>query len=293
MSSLLDSAYARDASLGPYYNQKLRATLTDLWRHKLLIMATVAASLGVGIALALIMPKSYTAEVYLRGGFEPEEAISTSSTSLDRTGSTGSVITLDASMLAETRSRLLQSQLLAQRVVQRLGLERIRPAVSQGDFSSWLQAEFYGNVTSAPEFKEAMAARTLARHLSVKTEPRVYLIVLRYTAVDPELAALIANAFVVEFLRDGAERTLSRARATLGEKHPKVIEARTRLQAVDALLRNGGTSTGDIERTSNRDVTFAQPNAVPSSPDPKVLIGVSLLVGLVGGIAMAAFRGRS
>ena len=103
-------------------------------------------------------------------------------------------------MLVETRSRLLQSQQLARRVVERLGLERIRPAVSEGLFSSWLRAKFYGDAR-APGYPEDMAAKRLLRGLSVTTEPRSYLIAVRYTAGDPELAALITNAFVVEFLQ--------------------------------------------------------------------------------------------
>ena len=118
----------------------------------------------------------------------------------DKTGN-GAVIAIDASMLVETQSRLLQSQAIAQRVVQRLGLERIRPAVSENPLSSWLQAQFYGDVAKTPEFQEDMAARKLLSGLSVRTEPRVYLIVVRYTAGDPELAALITNAFVVELLQ--------------------------------------------------------------------------------------------
>ena len=43
--------------------------LTVVWRHKLLVLATIAAALVIGIALALVMPKRYTAEAYVRGGF--------------------------------------------------------------------------------------------------------------------------------------------------------------------------------------------------------------------------------
>ena len=231
----------------------------------------------------------------MREGFGTEEAISP-----DDKSSTGRIIALDASMLVETRARLLQSQLLAQRVVHRLGGAH---SVSGSPFSSWLRAQFYGDVTRTPEFQEDMAARKLLRGLSVRTEPRVYLIVLRYTAGDPERAALIANAFVVEFLqtitlqtlyhqREAAERTLLEKRATFGEKHPKVTEAQMRLRAADALLNaQMGKTTEEIERTGDGNVTFAQADMVPSSPNPPILIGLALLIGLGGGIAMAAYRG--
>ena len=85
--------------------------------------------------------------------------------------------------------------------MQRLGLERISPAVSENPISSWLQAQFYGDVAKTPEFQEDLAARKLLRGLSVRTEPRVYLITVNYTARDPELAAVITNAFFVELLQ--------------------------------------------------------------------------------------------
>jgi uncharacterized protein involved in exopolysaccharide biosynthesis len=290
-------AYRSGASLGPHYEDKLRVVLTNVWRRKLMIIVTVAAALVIGIVLAIMMPKRYTAVAYLREGFGTEETISAD----DKTG-TPKIIALDASMLVETRARLLQSQQLAQRVVHRLGAFH---SVSESPFSSWLRAQFYGDAARTPEFQEDMAARRLLRGLSVTTEPRVYLIVLRYTAGDPERAALIANAFVVEFLqtitlqtlyqqRDSAERTLLEKRATLGEKHPKVVDAQMRLQAADALLSaEMGKTTEEIERAAGGDATFAQADMVPSSPNPPSLIGLALLIGLGGGIAMATFRGRA
>jgi uncharacterized protein involved in exopolysaccharide biosynthesis len=293
-------AYESGASLGPHYEDKLLVVLTNIWRRKLMIMVTVAAALVIGIALSIMMPKQYTGVAYLREGFGAEEAISPDDKT--STTSTGKIIALDASMLVETRSRLLQSQQLAQRVVHRLGGAQ---SVSGSPFSSWLRAQFYGDVTRTPEFREGMAVRKLLRGLSVTTEPRVYLIVLRYTAGDPERAALIANAFVVEFLqtialqtlyqqRDAAERTLAVKRATLGEKHPKVVDAQMRLQAADALLNaQMGKTTEEIERAAGGNVTFAKADMVPSSPNPPSLIGLALLIGLGGGIAMAALRGQS
>ena len=290
------SLYESGTSLGRHYEDKLLVVLTNVWRHKLMIIATVAVALVIGIALAIMMPKQYTAAAYLQGGFGPEEAISPD----DKT-STGRVLALDASMLVETQARVLQSLQLAQRVVHRLGGPLF---VSGSPFSSWLRAQFYGDVTRTAEFQEDMAARNLLRGLSVTTEPRVYLIVIRYTAGDPARAALIANAFVVEFLqtitlqtlyqqRDAAERTLLQRRATFGEKHPKVIEAQLRLQAADARLNaQMGKTTEEIERRAGGNVTFAQADMVPSSPNPRILIGLALLIGLGGGTAMATFRGK-
>ena len=81
------SLYESGTSLGPHYEDKLLVVLTNVWRHKLMIIATVAAALVIGIALAIMMPKQYTAEAYLREGFGPEEAISPDDKSQHRKGS--------------------------------------------------------------------------------------------------------------------------------------------------------------------------------------------------------------
>ena len=298
MSRILDSAYTGDAALGAYYQQKLRATLTNVWRHKLLVLVTVAVALVIGIAVTLMMPKQYMAEAYVRHEFGAEDTTLTNGKS-----GAGSIIGIDASNLVETDSRLLASPALGQRVVHRIGLERIRPG-TENPLLSWLQAQFYGEVARTPEFQEDLAARKLLGGLLVKTEPRVYEIVVQYTARDPELAVLIANAFMVEFIqtrtlqtlsqqRDAAERELGANRATLGVNHPRVIEAKTRLEAADALLKAQlSKTTEEIERTGGEGVIFAQAVSVPSSPNPPVSIGLALVVGLGAGIALAALRGR-
>jgi len=292
MSKILDSVYTGETSLGPHYDQTLQGALTNIWRHKLLVLVTVAVALVIGVALTLMMPKKYTATAYLSDTFSAEDATLT-----EKKSTAGATIGVDASMLVETQSRLLQSPAFAQRVMQRVGLDRFSPAA--GKKLSWLQAQFYGDVARTPEFQKDLAAKRFLRGLSIKTEPRVYLIAIEYKAGDPELAALIANAFAVEFLqatklqtlseqRDAAERELRTERATLGEKHPKVIEAKMHLEAATARLKAQlGKTTAEIERTANGTVTFAHADSVPSSPKPTVWIGVALLVGLIAGVAIA------
>ena len=219
--------------LGVQYRQMVMETLGKLSRRKLAIMAAVAAGLVLGIVAAVAMSKRYTAEAFIQEGLAASESVAAHAGASDRP------VSFDASLLVETRSQLLQSHQLARQVVQDLGLDRLRPVVGQGRLSSWLQREFNGGANSL-EYQEDMAATKLMRGLSVKTAPRVYQIALRYTAKDPELATAITNAFVVEFLRTtslqklsgqraAAQAALSESLATLGDKHPKVREARMKL----------------------------------------------------------------
>ena len=147
-----------------------------------------------------------------------------------------------------------QSQDLGRRVVQQLGLERLRPALSE---SHWLPTKFYGSA-SPEEEKIDHAAEQLLRGLSVSTDPRTYMIEVSYTARDPALAVVITNAFVTEFLRASRLQTLSQQRslaaatlsqqlAIFGDKHPKAIKAKMRLAAADEQLKQ------PAQRVARRD----------------------------------------
>ena len=296
MSSLLDSVHTENASLGPYYQGVLAGTIAKLWRRKLLIMAVVVAALTLGTIGLLVTPKGYTAEAYIRGGFTASDV---AGANVEK-GAAG-IIGIDAAELVETKSRVFQSHQLARQVLERLGVERLRPLVAGSPLSAWLQETFYGDATRDPEYQQDRAATRLLRSLSVKTEPRIYQITVQCTAGDPELAALVANTFVAEYLRSSALQKLSGQRAsaqaalseqlaTYGDKHPKVAGARLRLEAVDALLKEQlSKPPEEIIRVGDENVTFAQAVAVPSSPDPSFFIGIALLIGLAIAVGLALF----
>ena len=297
---LLDPVHIGSPSLGIEYKQVVTETLRKLSRHKFLIMAMVAAALVLGIVAALAIPKRYTAEAFIREGLAASDSASAShATTGERP------VAFDASLLVETRSQMFQSHQLARQVVLSLGLERLRPVVGRGRLSTWLEREFYGDATSAPEYQEDIAATKLMRGLSVKTEPRVYQIVLRYSAKDPELATAVTNAFVVEFLRTtslqklsgqrgAAQAALTETLATLGDKHPKVQEARMRLASTEALMKDQLTKTADdIQKSAGENITFAEASVIPSSPNPPLIIFFALLGGMGVGIGLALWLERS
>jgi len=280
---ILDSVHTESPPLGVQYEQVLTGLLVRLLRHKLLIMIMVATALALGIMATLAMPKRYTAEAYVRGSFAASDSV------VPR-GTSGDHVAFDASQIVETRSRLFQSHQLARRVLQDLNVEGLHVA-GKGTFS-WLGAKLNGDVAESPGYQEDLTAMRLLRGLSIATEPRVYQIVLRYTDEDPRRAALITNAFVVEFLRmttlqslsgerTSAQAELSESLATLGDKHPKVRGMKMRLAAIDGLIKEELSKPAkDIQKRTGENVTFAEANLVPSSPKPVVVIGIALLIGL-------------
>jgi uncharacterized protein involved in exopolysaccharide biosynthesis len=299
MSSHLDSVHIEPSSLGIHSEELLYAAIASLWRRKLLMVAIFVTALALGGIAALVMPEQYTAGAYIRGGFTASDAVVTN----DDRSSGAAGISLAMERVIETHSRLLQSDQLARRVVERLGLERLPPEVREG---SWLASQFYGNAADVPGHQEDMAARRLLRGLSVNTDPRAYLVAIRYTTADSGLAALIVNGFVAEYLRStklqtlsehrsSAQANLSKQLATFGDKHPKVTKARVQLAAADNLLEEQlSKSSEEILQAAGPNVALAQTTTIPSSPNPPFVIGLSLLGGLVVGIGVALWleRGR-
>ena len=123
---------------------------------------------------------------------------------------------------------------------------------------------------------------------------------MSYSAGNPELAALIANAFVTESVkvyalqrlneqRASAQAALSDLTTTLGERHPSVTRARVKLAGVEAQLEAEKLNSKSAPSGS---VMAAQAIAVPSSPNPQLLVGIALLVGLIAGIVIAVVLDR-
>ena len=295
ISSTADFAQIEPSSLD-VGSGVLHAALASLWRRKPLVGAIVATAVALGIIAVLVIPRSYTAVAYIRGGFAASDALAK-----DEDSSSASPMSVDLVRMIETQSRLLQSQDLARRVVRQLGLEQLRPEVSE---SQWLPDKFYGSAANHQEDQTDRAAARLLRHLSVTTDRDAYLIEVGYTSRDSGLAVVIANVFVAEFLRtsklqmlyrqrSSAETALSRLLAKLGDKHPRVTAAKMRLAGTDDLLKEQlSEAPAVILQTAGENVTKAI--SAPSGPKRRFVIGLLLFVGLAVGIAVALWleRGR-
>jgi polysaccharide biosynthesis transport protein len=270
----------------------------SVWRHKLLVAASAAAALGLAIVTVLVLPPSYTAEVYIRGGFAASETVAKDED--NTTVTIAAPISMDLVRVIETGTRVLQSHDLARRVVQQLGLDQIAPVVSR---THWLPIRIYGTPATSEDDQIDRAASKLSRHLSVTSDPGAYLIEVRYTDRDPALATAIANAFVAEFLRSSklqalseqralAEANLSRLHAKFGDKHPRVALAKSRLEATDGLMKQElAKSSEEVIQAAGENVTKVV--AAPSSPNPRLIVALLLLLGLTAGVGVAFWLERN
>jgi uncharacterized protein involved in exopolysaccharide biosynthesis len=301
MRNVSDSFDISPPSVGSYYMEVMRSTLAILWRRKLLFATILAVALFLGIIAVLVLPKQYTSESYIHAGLTIRVGQTVPDSLSGGQERSGATIGFDALQLVETQSRLLQSHQFARLVVERLGLERLQSDAVESPLSAWLRAKFYGNIVGNSEYQKDEAATRLLSGLSVRTEPRVYMIVVSYTAKDPTFAALVVNTFVAEFLRTielqklseqraSAQAILSKTVTTFGDKHPRVTGAQMRLAVADDLLRSAlSKKPEEFIQASAEKVTFAQADAVPTSPNPKAVFAISLLAGLITGVALALY----
>ena len=273
----------------------LQGALASLWGRRLLLGAFTATSIALGVIALLAIPERYTAEIFIRGLVSGSNAVVK-----DDTNASAAPIGLDLARVIETQTRMLNSYQLAHRVVEQLGLDRLQPELNE---SASPLSEFFHHPADAAGQQEDKIASKLLRGLAVTSDPRAYLIAVEYTDRDPQLASLIANAFVAEFLRSTKLQTLSQqrslAQATLlkqlakfGEKHPKVAEARLAVVASDDLLK------AELDTTPNSILEFAGENVTaaivtPTGPKPYFVIGLFLLVGLTFGIGVALWLERN
>ena len=300
MSSNLEAAHIERSpvALTPVdirSGQILQAALASLWRRKLLLAALTATSLALGIIALLAMPARYSAEIFIRGLVSGSNAVVK-----DDTNANASPLGLDLARVLETQTRLLNSYQLAQRVVEQLGLDRLQPEL---DESPSLLARFFPHPANPSGQQEDRIASKILRNLSVTSDPRAYLITVEYTDRDPQLAALIANAFVAEFLRSTKLQMLSQQRSTaqaalikqlakFGDKHPRVAEARLGVAAFDDLMKGQlDTTPESILQAAGENVTKAIVG--PAGPKTHFVIGLSLLIGLMFGVGTVLWLERN
>jgi uncharacterized protein involved in exopolysaccharide biosynthesis len=208
-------------------------------------------------------------------------------------------MSLDLMRVIETQSRLLKSHQLARRVVEQIGLERLRSLASKRRL---LPASIFGSSVETSADEMDIAASRLLQGLSVINDPSSYLITVRFSAEDPELAELITQAFVAELLRSAklqklveqrslAQGTLSIQLAKFGDKHPSVALAKMKMAAIDEQLREQmNEASGALLQAAGDNVT--KPTHAPSSRLLKIVI--LLFSSLATGVGVALFleRGR-
>jgi uncharacterized protein involved in exopolysaccharide biosynthesis len=273
--------------------------LAAVWRRKLLVLGVAGAAVLLGVAATVLVPLRYTAQANIRGEVVAPDTLPMQVKNLSTGGLSTGPMSLDLVRVIETQSRLLRSHRLARRVVEQIGLDRLQSLMNRRE---WSLGALFKERTKSQEDRLDGAAGRLLSGLEVTSDPRAYLITVRYSSGDANLSVTVANAFVAELLRStrlqvlfqeryNAQAQLSTKLAKFGEKHPKVAELHEQLTATDASLQKQMQESADIIlEAAGENVT----KATEASPSPKqsFVLSLSLLLGLLAGMGVALWLER-
>jgi Mrp family chromosome partitioning ATPase len=250
------------------------AILELFWRQRRIIAGACFAAVMIGGVIAFFVQSQYTAEVLLQPRLAQDPKKQAAG--------------VDAASLIETEVDLIQSRATAERVVDRLGLSKdpalaVHESLPARTLSLFMSLWPSREKSSTPS-RESMIAAQLMKNVGV-THARSYLIRVSYTSTSPGRAVEIAKAFADEYVQVrsevGARQELADLASLYGTKHPAILGAHARLD--DALRRS---NVGD------NPYIVAQ-SVFPSGPNRRLILGLALLGGLMGGISIVLIRERA
>ena len=284
-----------------YYEGIGYETLYSLWRRKWLIAAIVLTAFLLAFATLLLMRPRYSAEAIILPNFNREEP--------DVGAKRQSIASLDASVLVESTARIVRSRATASAVVARLGLAT-DPAFAHEPTSLRLLSAARSALgleqpRPAPSPHD-LAVNELMRQVAVTNEPRSYLISVSITAGDPERAATLANAIVLEYLRSqivqqlmdtkaSVEREVTELSSVYGIRHPTYLRGRERLEQLQARLngiRDGSLAEDVVSTMTGQSFIPAEKLAVPSGPNIPLILGLTVSIALAAGTWLALLLDR-
>ncbi len=235
-------------------------------RRRRVIVSCVAACLGVAVLFCLLSTRRYqaTGEIQVQ-----KESADTLGLDTMMGGAEGASDALDASITLQTQADLLQSDTLALKVIEDLGLERTADFQARFDPVGWLVslaspeegAELKGVSLEQSPQRRTRALRIFSSHLTVKVVSGTRLIEIRFLSADPKLAAAVVNALMkglVEYTFQTRFTATTEASAWLTgqlsdlKKQAEVLQGR-----VIALQRQSGVVSLGVQDAQGRDQAYS------------------------------------
>lgn len=276
-----------------HYENLAAQMLSSVVRHKWLVISLVAVALAAASIAIPVMPRKYSAEALIFPNL------------FSREGKLIALASVDAAQFINGEARLIGSDTFLRAVAKRLGYDSEGASARSWATQSkeWIRATFLPETQNESPFDRAVAM--LRRKVVILNDTRSYIISVSFTAPSAVEAANVVNAFAVEYLREKAiQRGLDRASSAenelrqqleiYGDKHPKTLKAIAELDAARAALEavTNAQDGSQEEVSGDASVNLAVPNYTPTSPKGLMILGLSLLSGLVAGICLAIWRDR-
>jgi uncharacterized protein involved in exopolysaccharide biosynthesis len=202
-----------------------------LWRERWLMLAVFIGLAAAAVAFALTLQTVYPthASVLVKLGqeyvYQP------------RSGDAGRGAVPDNDQLVQSEAEILASDAVKMRVVNRLGVVRLAPAAAKA------------YATGTAEQRELIAAKVaqgIGRSLKIDTSPGLPIVRVSYENPDPQLAALVLNTVLEEYLAYRRTVLMTPASGALADQRRAFQQ---RLDEEDAAYQNflSTNQIGDFE----------------------------------------------
>ena len=236
------------------YNEDVLSTaLSVLWRRRWFILGATTLAIGAGIIYLSVAPRHYASEALVQ--LDPGRQNSNIGA-----GAT-SAVSLDAQTIIQGELKIIQSRMIARRVVRRLHLADGTAVQSSSGWNPlpWLRSLLAPSALSTPdggrqaakptpqEAAEQSAIDRLRSHLAIKADNRTYMISVSYTGARPETAAKIANAVAREYLLYRLEDNVNAAVEVSKWLAAQIKTARANLEEQEASITAFRNQTGVLD----------------------------------------------
>ena len=228
------SAPVNDWALRPRYTTA--DFLTLLWGERVLIAAVFGVIFLVGAVLALMQPTTYEARSSLLVQLGQEYVYQ------PRAGDVARGATPEIDQVTQSETEIINSAPLKARVIEEIGYARIFPK----------KARQYARANEAQrERMVQQGVASITTDLAVYAAPKSNVIRLGYRHEKPEVAALVLNSLVTNYLK-------YRREVLSDQSLPLVIEQRRAFEAqlagaesaIESFLSSNGISDFEAEKTS-------------------------------------------
>jgi polysaccharide biosynthesis transport protein len=186
--------------------------------HKLAIVAALVVGGLLGYATTIPQKRIYRAHVSLEFAGVNDNVLNTREVDPSATGDNSSQAYIN------TQARVLESEPLLKRVVERVKKENTRGPASSGSVRK-------------RDALSALNSKTLAHALQVRPGEGTKLVDIYIETADPDLSAEIANTMAEEYMSQSVESRLNSTQRTSGWLTRQVEEVRAKLESSEAALQ--------------------------------------------------------
>lgn len=212
-----------------------------IWRAKGLMAAVFLPIATLGLLIALQMPQTYTASSRLLATLDDFYVYR------PLAGGDAAGVSLEQEQIIQAELEILQSPVIAQRVLRQIGLERVYPDLAQARTRAITRGRQPAEQIERNAFLAGVEA--LQENLKVSAAPETPIIHARFEHKEAGTSAEVLNAMIETYLRYRAELltdTLPDGFATQREAFQDRLDAAE--ADISAFLENHGITDFDAER---------------------------------------------